>query len=99
MNFVPLHRARFDLGAGCWIDIEADLGEGKPLAEGAIQSDCLISAEEEARADEVSSGGVPPMCWRDAGELFEKFQLREDTNYFVDVATPFSMDEAVQRCK
>lgn len=41
MSFVPLHRARFDLGAGCWIDIEADLGEGKPLSEGAIQSDCL----------------------------------------------------------
>lgn len=99
MSFVPLHRARFDLGAGCWIDIEADLGEGKPLAEGAIQSDCLISADEEARADEVSPGGIPPMCWRDAGELFEKFQLREDTDYFVDVATPLSMDEAVQRCK
>ncbi|HBD37468.1 MAG TPA: hypothetical protein DC084_28185, partial [Cupriavidus sp.] len=99
MSFVPLHRARFDLGAGCWIDIEADLGEGKPLSEGAIQSDCLLSAEEEARADEVSSGGIPPMCWRDAGELFEKFQLREDTDYFVDVATPSSMDEAVKQCK
>ena len=99
MSFVPLHRARFDLGASCWIDIEASLGEGKPLAEGAIQSVCLLSADEETRVDEVSSGGIPPMCWRDAGELFEKFQLREDTDYFVDVATPSSIDEAVQRCK
>jgi predicted component of viral defense system (DUF524 family) len=97
MSFVPLHRARFDLGAGCWIDIEADLGNGKPLAEGAIQSDSLISAEEEANPDEVSSGGIPPMCWRDAGALFEKFQLREDTDYFVDVATPLPMEKAIEQ--
>lgn len=97
MSFVSLHRARFDLGAGCWIDIEADLGKGNPLAGGAIQSDSLISAEEEVMADEVSSGGILPMCWRDAGELFEKFQLREDTDYFVDVATPLPMQEAIQQ--
>lgn len=97
MSFVPLHRARFDLGAGCWIDIETDLGEGKQLAEGAIQSAALISAEEEVKANEVLSGGIPPMCWRDAGELFEKFQLREDTDYFVDVATPLPMGEAIQQ--
>jgi len=95
MSFFPLHRARFDLGAGCWIDIEADLGEGRPLAEGAIQSDSLISAEEETKAEELSWGGIPPMCWRDAGELFEKFQLREDTDYFVDVATPSPIQEAI----
>ncbi|AHX15003.1 hypothetical protein CH75_18700 [Dyella jiangningensis] len=97
MSFVPLHRARFGLGAGCWIDIEADLGEGKSLAEGVILSDSLISAEEESRVDAVSSGGIPPMCWREAGELFEKFQLREDTDYFVDVATPLPMQEAIQQ--
>jgi len=97
MSCIPLHRARFDLGAGCWIDIEADLGEGKPLAAGAIQSDALTSAEVETKAEEVSSGGIPPMCWRDAGELFEKFQLREDTDYFIDVVTPLPMQEAIQQ--
>jgi uncharacterized protein len=99
MSFVPLHRARFGLDTGCWIDIEADLGVGKPIAEGTIQSDSLMSAEEETKAGEVSSDGIPPMCWRDSGELFEKFQLREDTDYFVDVATPLPMREAVHLCQ
>lgn len=97
MSLIPLHRVRFDLGEGCWIDIEADLGEGKPLAEGAIQMASLMAAEEEAKADEISSGEIPPMCWRDAGELFERFQLREDTNYFVDIATPFTTQEAIRQ--
>lgn len=39
------------------------------------------------------------MCWRDVGHLFEKFQLREDTDYFVDVATPFSLQDATQKAK
>ena len=95
MGFVPLHRARFDLRDGCWIDIEASIGKGKPLAVGHIQSDALISAEEETQAEKITSGGIPPMCWRDAGELFEKFQLREDTDYFLDIATPFPLQEAI----
>lgn len=97
MSFVPLHRARFDLGAGCWIDIEADLGKGKSLPDGAIAEPSLLSVEVETNPEEVSSGGIPPMAWREAGELFEKFQLREDTDYFIDVATPFAMQEAVLR--
>lgn len=99
MNYVPLHRVRFGLREGCWIDIETSVGEGKLLTVGAIQSDSLMSAEEEINADKVSPGGIPPMCWRDAGELFEKFQLREDTDYFVDVATPLSMQEAIHQSR
>jgi len=99
MSFVPLHRAKFDLGAGCWIDIESDLGEGRPIAPDTIVPGDLLAAEMEARPNDVSSGGIPPMCWRDAGELFEKFQLREDTDYFVDVSTPFSLQEAKQRAQ
>jgi predicted component of viral defense system (DUF524 family) len=37
------------------------------------------------------------MCWRDGGELFEAFQLREDTDYFVDVTVPLPIVEASQR--
>jgi uncharacterized protein len=99
MSFIALHRAKFDLGEGCWIDIEADLGEGKPIAEGEALIDALLTGEVEARTEDVSSGGIPPMCWRDAGQLFEKFQLREDTDYFVDVCTPFNMREAIERAR
>ncbi len=39
------------------------------------------------------------MCWRESGHLFERFQLREDTDYFVDVALPISLGEAFERAK
>jgi predicted component of viral defense system (DUF524 family) len=97
MSPVPLHRARFDLGEGCWIDIEVDLGAGMPLPVGAVLAPTLIFAERESKPEEVSSGGVAPMAWREVDELFEKFQLREDTDYFVDVATPFPLQEAITR--
>jgi predicted component of viral defense system (DUF524 family) len=98
MSLFPLHRARFDYGSGCWIDIEAALGEGGPAPAG-LEVPELISSEEEKKPNEVSSGGIPPMCWRDAGHLFEEFQLREDTDYFVDIATPFLLQEALEKAK
>lgn len=95
---IPLHRVRLELGRDCWIDIETALGEAgsNPLGLSAPR---LLFAEEEARSLELSSGGIPPMCWRDAGHLFEKFQLREDTDYFIDVATPYSLADAVEKSK
>ena len=95
---VALHRARFDLGSGASIDIEAALGRGQP-APVDWGAPCMASAELELDADSVASGGMLPMCWRDAGHLFESFQLREDTDYFVDVALPISLAEAQQRSK
>lgn len=93
MSYAPMHRARFDLGGGCWIDIETALGAAMPLAE-PITADGLLSAEGERDIARLLSGDIPPMCWRDAGHLFEKFQLREDTDYYIDVLVPFSLDEA-----
>lgn len=93
MNYAPMHRARFDLGGDCWIDIETALGEAMPLPEPII-ADGLISGEGERHIARLLSGDVPPMCWRDAGHLFEKFQLREDTDYYVDVLVPFPLEEA-----
>lgn len=96
MSPVALHRAQFDLGSGVQIEIEATLGRGQSLTA-ALAAPGLIAAEEEADAEHVSSGGVPPMCWREGGVLFEPFQLREDTDYFVDVTIPLSLAEATQR--
>lgn len=93
MSYAPMHRARFDLGGDCWIDIETALGEGMPLVE-PIGADGLILAEGERHTARLLSGNVPPMCWRDAGHLFEKFQLREDTDYYIDVLVPFTLEEA-----
>ncbi len=98
MSLVALHRARFDLGANVQIEIEAILGRGRALPT-LWSAPGLVGADEEIDADVLASGGMPPMCWRDSGHLFEPFQLREDTDYFVDVILPFAMAEASRRAE
>lgn len=97
-DFVALHRVKFDLGFGASIDIEAALGRGRPAAVAWAAPD-MVSAEVEIDAATVASGAMLPMCWREAGHLFERFQLREDTDYFVDISLPISLDEATERAK
>jgi predicted component of viral defense system (DUF524 family) len=98
MDLVALHRVKFDLGSGASIDIEAALGRGNPIAiDWGAQG--LAAAEEELEADSLKSGGMLPMCWRESGHLFERFQLREDTDYFVDITLPMTVAEAEARAE
>lgn len=97
-EFVALHRARFDLGSGASIDIEAALGRGHPAVVDWV-APALLAAELEIDAAAIASGSIVPMCWREAGHLFERFQLREDTDYFVDISLPIPLDDAVERSK
>ncbi|MFM2281213.1 MAG: hypothetical protein RLZZ444_3444, partial [Pseudomonadota bacterium] len=97
-EFVALHRVKFDLGSGASIDIEAALGRGHPTAVDWAEPD-MLAAEVEIDIAAVTSGSMLPMCWRDAGHLFERFQLREDTDYFVDISLPIPLDEAVKRAE
>lgn len=90
---VALHRARFDLGDSVQVEIETTLGHGRALPS-LWGRPGLIEADEEIDADVLSSGGMPAMCWRDSGHLFEPFQLREDTDYLVDVTVPAAMVDA-----
>ena len=99
MTFIALHRTRFDLGAGASIDIEAVLGTGRPITTPWEFAPNLMAAEEEIEVTLVSSGGILPMCWRESGHLFERFQLREDTDYFIDVSLPLTLNEAVERSR
>ncbi|AAQ57687.1 restriction endonuclease-like protein [Chromobacterium violaceum] len=96
MSLVALHRVHFDIGSGVQIEIESVLGRGQTHAV-LFAAPGLVSADEEVDAKQFSSGGLPPMCWRAGGELFEPFQLREDTDYFVDVTVPLPIVETCQR--
>ena len=95
MSLIALHRAHFDLGAGVQVEIESMVGRGK-LLNAPLAAPNLVSADEEVDIEQVSSGGLPPMCWRESGALFEPFQLREDTDYFVDITVPLPIAEASQ---
>lgn len=95
---VALHRARFDLGAGVKVEIETTVGRGIKLEE-PPSAPGLVEAEGEIEAEVLSSGGMLPMCWRDAGHLFDSFQLREDTDYFIDVTVPVDLSEASRRAE
>lgn len=98
MASLALHRVRFDLGHGVRLELESIQGRGQPVVTPWVDAR-VLDVEEELDVAAVSSGGMAPMAWRDAGQLFESFQLREDTDYFIDVSVPIDMDEAVRQAQ
>jgi uncharacterized protein len=91
---IPLHRVRFRWGADREIDIEAVRGRGEPR-DPFVHVPTLAMVEEEAEPDDFAMRGIPAICWRDdISPLFEPFQLRENTDYFIDVILPVSKAEA-----
>ena len=91
---IPLHRVRFRWGTDREIDIEAVRGQGKPC-DAFVEAPALAMVEQEAEPDDYAMRGIPAICWRkDLSPLFEPFQLRENTDYFIDVTLPVSKAEA-----
>ncbi|GAB9211419.1 DUF2357 domain-containing protein [Bradyrhizobium diazoefficiens] len=87
-----LHSAVFAWANGHRLEIEWARGRGRPLDVLPALAN-LVSAEEEL--DEGSSLGVPAMCWRqEAPALFDKFQLCENEEYYVDVTLTASREAA-----
>lgn len=92
MPFLALHRVQVELGPGLFIDIESSVGQGRPISPPPESS--FLAADEETDTKELSPSQLPAMCWRDEGDLFEPLQLREDTDYFVDITIPLHLSEA-----
>jgi len=91
----PLHRVRFVWDADRQIEIEAAKGCGVMLAVPPIMEPTVELVESEAEPDDRAKRGIPAMCWRDdVPPLFERFQLRENTDYFVDITLPIAKDAA-----
>lgn len=90
-----LHRVRFGWGATTHIDIEWANGIGEPMntPTGAAN---MEACERERDLDEFAQRGVPAICWKDTpGALFESLQLRENSDYLIDVGLPISKEEAL----
>ena len=93
---VPLHRVRFSWASTTHIDIEWTKGTGH-LLEGFAPLPSVTLCEREVAPDEYAVRGVPAICWRDdTPVLLERLQLRENTNYFIDVTLPMPKAEAVR---
>lgn len=93
---VALHRVRFSWGAKTHLDLEWSKGSGKhiSLPPAAPQ---LVMAEIETAPDDYAARGIPALCWReDSPVLFERFQLRENTEYLVDITLPSSVADLQQ---
>lgn len=58
----------------------------------------MTVCERETSPDEYALRGVPAICWRDdTPVLFERLQLRENTDYFIDVTLPLPKAEAIRQ--
>ena len=96
---VPLHRVRFSWAPSTHIDIEWTKGTGD-LLEGFAPLPSGTLWEREMAPDEYAVRGVPAICWRDDTPiLFERLQLRENTDYFIDVTLPIPKAEATRQSR
>lgn len=93
---VPLHRIRFSWGANTHVDIEWSKGRGVVLPN--FRPTPLVQfCEQELELDEYTARGIPPIAWReDSQALFEPFQLRENTDYYIDITLPITKEQAIQ---
>lgn len=90
----PLHRIQLRSVEDVILDLEWTKGHGiaSVVPEGVHDITCL---EVEKDLDDAAISGIPPICYRsDSPVLFEPFQLRENTDYFVDITLPISSDVA-----
>jgi predicted component of viral defense system (DUF524 family) len=90
---IALHRARFRWGK-VQLEIECTQGHGEWIAHPpSIPSLTFAEADKDANLNTA-----PQMCWREtAPVLFERFQLRENSEYYVDITLPIDAPQAKQR--
>ncbi len=89
----PFHRIVF-----AWpnhaIEIEWEGGKEGPAAV-LPHHDFLAECTVELELDPFGRAGVPAICWRETEDtLFEPLQLRENTEYLIDITVPFPLEEA-----
>jgi uncharacterized protein len=88
-----LHRVRFSWGDDRHIEIEWAKGRGLSASKPELGPFSFV--EREGEPDQFAANGIPAICWQDDVEpLFERFQLRENTEYFIDITLPLTRSEA-----
>lgn len=89
------HSVRIDSGAGTTIDLEWDLGRSGTQQPPPERSS-ILSCTTEISPDNLWNRGVPAIGWRgEEDSLFEPLQVREGSEYLVDVRIPMAKQLAV----
>jgi predicted component of viral defense system (DUF524 family) len=90
----PLHRIVLAWSESHTIEIEWDGGlEGERVEP--PEHAYLQEASLEQQLDTFGVFGTPPICWRESEDgVFAPLQLRENTEYLVDVTLPCDLDAA-----
>jgi uncharacterized protein len=92
---IPLHRVGFRWSNGSGIDIEWTKGRGDKAFLPDLPDE-IEHIELEAEPDRVGLLGIPAISYHPTpSALFEPLQLRENTDYFVDIALPVTKQEAL----
>lgn len=91
---LPLQRIVLRLSSGATLDLEVQKGRaGNQVAFPLAQ---LVAAFEPEVAPSLLE--PPPLCWRtDHDHLFEPLQLREQTDYLLDIWVEYSLADAKGR--
>lgn len=77
------------MGPKTHLDIEWSKGRGREISAPPDFIPLLSFAEAEAELDASAEHGIPAICWRgDAPVPIRRFQLRENTEYLVDITLP-----------
>lgn len=92
-----LHRLKLEWSPTLALEIEWAEGRSGSSVALSIPLDHLVECEEEASLDPLGKLGLPPLCWRPDGEsLFAPLQLRENTEYLIDITLPGDIENAKQ---
>ncbi|MDB2685923.1 restriction endonuclease-like protein [Mariniblastus sp.] len=92
----PFHRITFCWDDGTQVEIEwagGREGEACPVPKLANLTRCT----QELEPDSLAERGVPAICWRPEIPDFFPLQLREETEYLIDIKLPITKDEAIRQ--
>jgi hypothetical protein len=77
------------------------MGKGRRRSSAGLRPASFVDAlRARAAPDDYAVRGVPAICWRDdTPVLFERLQLRENTDYFIDITLPIPKSEALRQMR
>jgi predicted component of viral defense system (DUF524 family) len=91
------HQLRFEWPSGAGIEIESVSGESANWIEEPLVPNATGAATEN-KLDPLAQRGIPALAFRpEPASLYEPLQLREQTDYLVDITLPIPREVAREK--